>query len=117
MAEPLSEPGFRFFDPDSDVAVTERRLPHWAQAGTLCFLTWRTWDSIPNSALREWVLDRAAWLTRLGIDPADERWRDRVSALPRRSGPSSTGSSRAAGTTCSTPAAATACSAGRNSPG
>ena len=33
------------FDPKADYSIIERKLPHWAQAGTICFLTWRTADS------------------------------------------------------------------------
>jgi type I restriction enzyme R subunit len=73
---------FRFFDPEAEFAVTERRLPHWAQAGTLCFLTWRTWDSIPGRVLAEWLSGRGSWLARHGIDPLTEGWRTRLALLP-----------------------------------
>jgi putative transposase len=73
---------FRFFNATDEVAVVERHLPHWAQARTVCFLTWRTWDSIPSDILAEWVRARASWLVRHGIDPAHERWRDRLRGLP-----------------------------------
>jgi hypothetical protein len=33
---------FRLFDYDADVAIVERKLPHWSQAGTVAFITWRT---------------------------------------------------------------------------
>jgi type I restriction enzyme R subunit len=73
---------FCFFDSDAEVAVTERRLPHWAQAGTLCFITCRTWDSIPEGVAQAWARDRSAWLARNEIDPLDEGWQDRVRRLP-----------------------------------
>jgi type I restriction enzyme R subunit len=76
----MSEP-FRLFDPNRDVAITERRLPHWAQAGALCFLTWRTWDSIPAAILETWLRERAFWLARRGVDPNDPRWRELVREL------------------------------------
>ncbi|QJW98214.1 transposase [Frigoriglobus tundricola] len=72
---------FRFFDPDEDVAVTARRLPHWAQAGALCFLTWRTWDSIPAPALDSWFRTRSSWLAGRNISPTDPHWRERVRGL------------------------------------
>jgi type I restriction enzyme R subunit len=78
----LAEGLFQLFDPGAEVAVTERRLPHWAQAGTLCFLTWRTWDSIPRPVMDEWVRDRAGWLARHGIDPADAGQRGCIDRLP-----------------------------------
>jgi len=40
-----------FFDPSVDFSVTERLLPHWAQAGAMCFITCRTADSLPGSVL------------------------------------------------------------------
>lgn len=72
---------FRFFDSEAEIAVTERRLPHWAQAGTLCFLTWRTLDSIPEHVLSTWRSDRASWLARHGIDPLGDSWHARFAAL------------------------------------
>jgi REP element-mobilizing transposase RayT len=42
--------GFQFFDPKQDFTVAWKTLPHWAQAGTLCFITWRTRDSLPAAA-------------------------------------------------------------------
>jgi REP element-mobilizing transposase RayT len=75
---------FRFFDPGGEVAITARRLPHWAQAGTLCFLTWRTWDSIPADVLDEWFRERATWLASHGINPADPTWGEQVRRLPVR---------------------------------
>ncbi|NQT15400.1 MAG: hypothetical protein HQ582_21770, partial [Planctomycetes bacterium] len=62
-----SELGFRVFDPDEDVHLVERKLPHWAQAGTLCFITFRTWDSMPKPVLERWLNERWEWLKRQGI--------------------------------------------------
>ena len=63
-----SDPQFQLFDPEQDFQVFERRLPHWAQAGTLCFITWRTWDSIPKPVLQHWLDERNRWLARHGIN-------------------------------------------------
>jgi putative transposase len=63
------------FDPDGEVLIVERRLPHWAQAGAICFITWRTLDSMPQPVLDRWYNDRAAWLLSHGIDPQDPDWR------------------------------------------
>ena len=38
----------QIFDPKQEFCIVERRLPHWSQAGTITFVTWRTWDSIPE---------------------------------------------------------------------
>jgi putative transposase len=69
------------FDPNQDYAVTERRLPHWSQTGTISFLTWRTWDSLPASVLRLWTADRDAWLKRHGIDPSANDWAAKLHVL------------------------------------
>jgi len=43
---------FHFFDAGQEVSTITRQLPHWSQAGTLTFFTWRTADSLPR-ALQE----------------------------------------------------------------
>ena len=32
------------FDPQAEFTIVQRRLPHWCQAGSVCFITFRTWD-------------------------------------------------------------------------
>lgn len=71
----------QFFDPRQDYAIVERRLPHWSQAGTMSFLTWRTWDSIPERVLETWIAERDAWLTKHGLDPAAGDWRPQLQKL------------------------------------
>ena len=44
---------FQFFDPEQDVAVVHKRLPHWSQPGTIAFITWRTGDSLPKELLKQ----------------------------------------------------------------
>jgi type I restriction enzyme R subunit len=74
----------RTFDPKDEYFVVERRdLPHWTQAGTVAFITWRTWDSIPKPVYIEWLRIRAGWLRKHGIDPDDKQWRERLTALDR----------------------------------
>jgi putative transposase len=63
------------FDPKAEFAIVERKLPHWAQAGTLCFITWRTADSIPRSILNRWHADREVWLRKHEIDPRNPDWK------------------------------------------
>ena len=41
----------RFFDPNDELLITQRKLPHWAQAGSVVFITWRTADSMPSSTV------------------------------------------------------------------
>jgi putative transposase len=66
MNEPCSLP-MQVFDPRQGYAVVGRRLPHWSQAGTLAFITWRTRDSIPQAVLQAWLEERDEWLRRHGI--------------------------------------------------
>jgi len=62
-----------FFDRQSNYTVIERKLPHWVQPGVVCFITWRTNDSIPAAVLEQWRNERRMWLRqhqinrRLGI--------------------------------------------------
>jgi REP element-mobilizing transposase RayT len=69
------------FDPKQDYGVVVRRLPHWSQAGALCFITWRTWDSIPQSVLAGWLAERDRWLARQGVDPTQIDWRIQIDRL------------------------------------
>ncbi|MFO1042848.1 MAG: hypothetical protein U0941_13735 [Planctomycetaceae bacterium] len=71
----------RMFDPQAGFEILERKLPHWSQAGTVCFITWRTRDSIPVSVLNRWFGDRDAWLLRHGIDPKNESWKEQFREL------------------------------------
>lgn len=73
----------RFFDPEDEVSVVERDLPHWMQAGTACFITWRTWDSIPEDWIDGWLSGRAAWLCRHGINPDSADCRTQLARLTR----------------------------------
>src|SRR5690349_14379559 len=69
------------FDPDQDYLVTHRRLPHWAQAGTLTFITWRTWDSIPEKVLARWFNDRDQSLKQHAINSRSSDWRTQLASL------------------------------------
>ena len=59
-----------FFDPAREISRSQhRQLPHWSQAGTVAFITWRTWDSLPVAVIRNWISRRDAWLVNHGINP------------------------------------------------
>jgi putative transposase len=75
------EISLQFFDPAADFHIVERRLPHWSQAGTVCFITWRTVDSMPKSILNAWHRDRIQWLRARGIDSKRPDWRKRLQTL------------------------------------
>ena len=72
----------RAFDSRDEYAVVQRRLPHWCQGGTVSFITWRTWDSMPAHVLAGWLAQREAWLRQHGIDPLREDWETCLQTLP-----------------------------------
>jgi REP element-mobilizing transposase RayT len=73
----------RAFDKADDYGIVERSgLPHWSQAGTVCFITWRTWDSLPRPVLHDWLKRRNAWLRDHNIDPLEPGWRQQIADLP-----------------------------------
>ena len=74
---------FQVFDPLQECKVLERRLPHWSQAGTVCFITFRTWDSLPAHVVEAWLAERQAWLRRHGIDPTRADWEARLRELSK----------------------------------
>lgn len=65
----------RFFDREAEWAVHEHWRPHWAQAGTITFVTFRTADSIPASVMAQWNHERYEWIRRHGIEDFQD-WRD-----------------------------------------
>ncbi|QDU91057.1 Transposase IS200 like protein [Pirellulimonas nuda] len=79
----MEEPrGFRLkvFDPREDFEVVQRRLPHWSQAGVVTFLTWRTWDSIPESVLQPWLLQRRDHTGKASEIDSSNRWNEHLDA-------------------------------------
>ena len=75
-------PGMRFFNPHDDIAIAQRKLPHWSQAGTVVFITWRTQDSMPQGIIDAWRADRNRWLNAHAIDPTQEGWKMALHELP-----------------------------------
>ena len=71
----------RFFDREDEYLVVEGDLPHWCQSGTLCFITWRTCDSMPREVLERWYSERDDWLAKHGIS-ADGPWWKQLHSLP-----------------------------------
>ena len=72
----------RVFEPRDEYGVVERHLPHWCQAGTVSFITWRTWDSMPARVVKGWLAEREVWLRGHGIDPSRADWENSLRALP-----------------------------------
>ena len=71
----------QFFDPQQDRTIVCHNLPHWMQAGTVCFITWRTADSLPADVQQRITLERRRLLLDRGIDP-DGDWRSDLAKLP-----------------------------------
>lgn len=57
-------PGFQGLRDDLPVTHYEHFLPHWRQAGATYFVTFRLFDSIPQSKLRELRAFKADWECR-----------------------------------------------------
>ncbi len=76
---------FELFDAGRDVLIVERRLPHWSQTGTICFITFRSHDSMPKHVLRAWYAERENWLRAHDIDPNDANWREALSRMDSES--------------------------------
>lgn len=74
---------FRFYDPEDDVSITERNLPHWEQEGVTYFITWPTADSLPAPVFRSWLRLRNRWLVGHGIDPRSTGWKRALARLPK----------------------------------
>ena len=70
-----------FFDPNGEVGVLERTLPHWSQSGVVCFISFRTFDSMPSSEIERFHADRRHWLRCHRIDPDFEDWRSELEEL------------------------------------
>jgi putative transposase len=73
--------GFRFFDRQDDFSVVTKQLPHWAQAGTLVFITWRTADSLPRDVQIALTRERQRTLMLAGLDPKTD-WKAALEKLP-----------------------------------
>lgn len=73
--------GLQFFDPKEEHTIAWKSLPHWAQAGTLCFVTWRTVDSLPAAVIARLAEERRQLLQSFGLNP-DGNWRRELSKLP-----------------------------------
>ena len=68
----------RFFDPEDQLVITQRKLPHWSQDGVVCFITWRTHDSMPKTVVEQWLAERGVWLEQRGIDVRERDWKSKL---------------------------------------
>src|SRR5438046_2013550 len=69
-----------YFDPKSDLHIYEHCRPHWSQAGSVVFITFRTHDSIPREVLDRWEREKQEWLRQKGCDPT-RHWSELVPTL------------------------------------
>ena len=72
----------QFFDPNAEVRITQRKLPHWEQAGAVYSITIRLIDSLPKEVISRMRTERCLWLRARGIAPDDPEWRAAVARLP-----------------------------------
>ncbi|WP_156345910.1 hypothetical protein [Verrucomicrobium spinosum] len=64
--------------------VLSGNLPHWRQASTTYFITFRLADALPQDKLHQWHLDREDWLKR-HPEPHDKLTRQEYyDRFPRR---------------------------------
>jgi putative transposase len=66
-----------FFDPKADWTVVERGLPHWSQAGCVCFVTWRLNDSLPANVLERLDREITTLLKDEGLAPSSD-WKQQL---------------------------------------
>ena len=75
----------QYIDRRQEYSVVFKRLPHWAQAGTISFITWRTADSLPKAALARLNRQRQELLRQHQLDP-DADWKKELAKLPSATG-------------------------------
>ncbi|HEX3600517.1 MAG TPA: transposase [Lacipirellulaceae bacterium] len=70
----------QFFDREQERSIVWKRLPHWSQAGTLCFITWRTADSLPKDAISRLADERRRLFDGRGLNVRGD-WRREMTKL------------------------------------
>jgi valyl-tRNA synthetase len=75
---------FHGFDEYADVDVSRRNLPHWFQAGTTCFVTFRLADSLPAEKLAQLEEERSRWLAHHPLPWSDVEKREYYDRFPAK---------------------------------
>jgi len=75
---------FHGFDEYADVDVSRRNLPHWSQAGTTCFVTFRLADSLPAEKLAQLEEERSRWLAHHPLPWSDVEKREYYDRFPAK---------------------------------
>ena len=78
----MPELPFDLFDPETDVDISERQLPHWFQPGVITFVTFRTADSIPQCVLQLWLEELRDWFRQRGVMVPPTAALPKVKSLP-----------------------------------
>lgn len=68
-------------DAKGELLIYEHCRPHWSQAGSVVFITFRTNDSIPADVARRWDREKQRWLRRRGHETG-AHWSVVVQELP-----------------------------------
>ena len=69
------KPVLQEFDPEAELEIRARNLPHWRQQGATYFVTFRLADSLPQAKLGSLRAERMQWLREhpLPVSPAELR--------------------------------------------
>ena len=78
----MPELPFELFDPEAEVGISERQLPHWFQPSVITFITFRTADSIPQNVLLRWYQELRDWLKQHGVETNSKEPVPTVESLP-----------------------------------
>jgi putative transposase len=73
-----------FLQNDSPVRRDRRHLPHWRLDGAFYFVTWRLFDSLPQSKLKAWHKEKQAWLKEHPKPWDDHTTNDYQERFPKR---------------------------------
>jgi REP element-mobilizing transposase RayT len=73
-------PGFRGFDPERELTIYTRKLPHWRQPGATYFVTFRVADSLPREKIDFLMRVKAEWLAAHN-HPSRKQWEDLIRKL------------------------------------
>ena len=71
------------FDPKKATVSYGRYLPHWRQPGAAYFVTFRLADSVPQSVLHRWAVEKEQWAAAHG-PLTDERRIEQANEYGRR---------------------------------
>ena len=72
------------FDPAAAHMLYRRSLPHWRQAGTAYFVTFRLADAVPKAVLHQWLSETRVWLEQHPEPHTHELKWERAAKIGRR---------------------------------